>query len=53
MTPWTPPLESATPRLHVTDTGLPDPVIINHHIRAEGGQIVELTCRLVKEKPKS
>ena len=27
-------------------TGLPDPVIINHHIRAEGGKIVGLTCRL-------
>lgn len=27
-------------------TGLPDPVIINHHITAEGGQIAQLTCRL-------
>jgi SnoaL-like domain len=27
-------------------TGLPDPVVINHHITAEGGQIVGLTCRL-------
>ena len=28
-------------------TGLPDPVIINHHIRADGGKIVALTCRLL------
>jgi len=27
-------------------TGLPDPVIINHHITAKGGKIVRLTCRL-------
>src|SRR5262245_3543630 len=27
-------------------TGLPDPVIINHQIVAEGGKIVRLTCRL-------
>jgi len=27
-------------------TGLPDPVIINHHITAKGGKIVGLTCRL-------
>ena len=32
-------------------TGLPDPVIINHHITAEGGQIVALTCRLASEQP--
>src|SRR5712664_3546320 len=31
-------------------TGLPDPVIINHHIRAEGGKIVALTCRLAGER---
>jgi hypothetical protein len=34
-------------------TGLPDPVIINHHITAEGGKIVGLTCRLAAERPKS
>jgi hypothetical protein len=32
-------------------TGLPDPVIINHHITAEGGTIVGLTCRLAGERP--
>src|SRR5262245_39276630 len=32
-------------------TGLPDPVIINHHITAEGGKIVGLTCRLAGERP--
>ena len=31
-------------------TGLPDPVIINHHITAEGGKIVGLTCRLAGEE---
>jgi SnoaL-like domain len=30
-------------------TGLPDPVIINHLITAEGGKIVGLTCRLAGE----
>jgi SnoaL-like domain len=30
-------------------TGLPDPVIINHHITAEAGKIVKLTCRLATE----
>jgi hypothetical protein len=34
-------------------TGLPDPVVINHHIRAEGGKIVALTCRLAIEEPGS
>src|SRR6266550_7414396 len=29
-------------------TGLPDPVIINHHIRADAGRIVGLTCRLLR-----
>jgi hypothetical protein len=29
-------------------TGLPNPVIINHHITAEGGKIVRLTCRLAR-----
>src|SRR6266516_5266009 len=28
-------------------TGLPDPVIIDHQITADGGKIVGLTCRLV------
>jgi hypothetical protein len=32
-------------------TGLPDPVIINHHIAAAGGKIVGLTCRLMREVP--
>ena len=32
-------------------TGLPDPVIINHHITVEHDRIVGLTCRLVVEKP--
>ncbi len=30
-------------------TGLPDPVIINQHITAEGDKIVGLTCRLAGE----
>jgi hypothetical protein len=30
-------------------TGLPDPVIIDHHITAKGGKIVGLTCRLAGE----
>jgi len=28
-------------------TGLPDPVVINHHITADGNKIVRLVCRLV------
>jgi hypothetical protein len=32
-------------------TGLPDPVIINHHITVEGDKIVGLTCRLAGEQP--
>jgi hypothetical protein len=32
-------------------TGLPDPVVINHHIIAEGGKIVALTCRLAGGRP--
>ena len=32
-------------------TGLPDPVIIKHHITAAGGKIVGLTCRLGGEGP--
>ena len=32
-------------------TGLPDPLIINHHIAAQGGKIVRLTCRLAGERP--
>jgi SnoaL-like domain len=31
-------------------TGLPDPVIIDHHIIAKDGKIVGLTCRLGGEK---
>jgi SnoaL-like domain len=27
-------------------TGLPDPVVIDHYIQANGGKIVGLTCRL-------
>jgi hypothetical protein len=30
-------------------TGLPDPVIIDHHITGEGGKISGLTCRLAGE----
>ena len=33
--------------------GLPDPVIINHHITVEDGQIVRLTCRLAVESPET
>jgi SnoaL-like domain len=36
---------------HFDRTGLPDPVIINHHITAEGGKIVGLTCRRAGEQP--
>jgi hypothetical protein len=32
-------------------TGLPDPVIINHHCTVEGDKIVRLTCRLAGEIP--
>src|SRR6185295_19808556 len=31
-------------------TGLPDPVIIDHHIKSQGGKIVGLTCRLADDK---
>jgi hypothetical protein len=31
-------------------TGLPNPVIINHHITAAGGKIIGLTCRLASEQ---
>ncbi|MBM4073055.1 MAG: nuclear transport factor 2 family protein [Planctomycetes bacterium] len=31
-------------------TGLPDPVIINHHITIEGDKIVRLTCQLAGEE---
>jgi SnoaL-like protein len=30
-------------------TGLPDPVIINHAIKADAGRIASLTCRLAGE----
>lgn len=32
-------------------TGLPDPLIIDHHITVEGDKIAGLTCRLAGEKP--
>ena len=32
-------------------TGLPDPLIINHHLTVEVDKIVRLTCRLAGEKP--
>jgi hypothetical protein len=32
-------------------TGLPDPLIINHHITVEGDKIAQLTCRLAGEQP--
>ena len=32
-------------------TGLPDPVIIDHHITVAGDKIVGLRCRLAGEKP--
>ena len=31
-------------------TGLPDPVIIDHRITAEGGRIVRLTCELAEKR---
>ena len=31
-------------------TGLPDPVIIDHHLIVEGEKIVQLTCRLAGER---
>jgi hypothetical protein len=31
-------------------TGLPDPVIIDHHLTAEGGKIVRLTCELAAKR---
>jgi len=34
-------------------TGLPDPLIINHHITVEGEKIVRLTCQLAGERPAS
>jgi hypothetical protein len=30
-------------------TGLPDPVVINHHINAERDKIIRLTCRLAAD----
>ena len=32
-------------------TGLPDPVIINHHLKVDGDKIIGLTCRLAGERP--
>jgi len=34
-------------------TGLPDPVIITHHITTQGDKIVGLTCRLAGEGPRT
>src|SRR5262249_10649096 len=34
-------------------TGLPDPVIINHHITNKDGNIIRLTCRLAGAEPKT
>jgi len=34
-------------------TGLPDRVIIDHHIAVAGRKIVRLTCRLATEAPRS
>ncbi len=34
-------------------TGLPDPVIITHRITVAGDKIVELTCRLADEAPRT
>ena len=34
-------------------TGLPDPVIIDHHITNKGGKIIRLTCRLAGTEPKT
>lgn len=32
-------------------TGLPNPLLINHHITVEDGKIVRVTCRLVDDQP--
>ncbi len=32
-------------------TGLPDPVVIDHHITVQGDKIVRLACRLTGEEP--
>ena len=32
-------------------TGLPNPVIIDHRLKVQGGKIADLTCRLAGEKP--
>jgi hypothetical protein len=34
-------------------TGLPDPLILNHHITVEGDKIVGLTCRLAGENSRT
>jgi len=34
-------------------TGLPNPVIINHHITAQDGKIVGVTCRLAGKQKES
>ena len=34
-------------------TGLPDPVVIDHHLTVDGDKIVALTCRLADNKPRT
>jgi hypothetical protein len=34
-------------------TGLPDPVIIDHHITSKGDKIIGLACRLATEPPRT
>ena len=34
-------------------TGLPDPVVIDHHLTVGGDRIVALTCRLAEDKPRT
>jgi hypothetical protein len=34
-------------------TGLPDPLILSHHIKVAGDQIVGLTCRLAGDEPRT
>jgi hypothetical protein len=34
-------------------TGLPDPVVIDHHLTVDGDKICALTCRLADDKPRT
>lgn len=34
-------------------TGLPDPLVLDHHIKVEGGKIVGLACRLASDDSRS